>query len=77
MAHTTYLLRRETIERLLDDMALTQEALASEIGLSRVHLNRLINRRRPLTRRSRRKLLDCTLLQGVQREDLWDVSGSK
>ncbi len=68
---TTYLLRRDTIERVLDERAWTQEALAEEIGLSRVHFNRLLNHRRQLTRRSRRKLKDWAERHSISPEDLW------
>ena len=71
--HTTYRLRRETIERVLDHLCWTQEGLADEVGISRVHFNRLLNGRRPLTRRSRRKLLDCPVLKDLTPDDLWDV----
>jgi len=71
--HTTYRLRRETIERVLDYLCWTQEGLADEVGISRVHFNRLLNGRRPLTRRSRRKLLDCRVLKDLTPDDLWDV----
>jgi hypothetical protein len=71
--HTTYRLRRETIERVLDHLCWTQEGLADEVGISRVHFNRLLNGRRPLTRRSRRKLLDCRVLKDLTPDDLWDV----
>ena len=73
LTHTTYRLRRETIERVLDHLCWTQEGLADEVGISRVHFNRLLNGRRPLTRRSRRKLLDCPVLQDLTPDDLWDV----
>mgnify|MGYP002725825730 FL=1 len=73
LIHTTYRLRRETIERVLDHLCWTQEGLADEVGISRVHFNRLLNGRRPLTRRSRRKLLDCPVLQNLTPDDLWDV----
>jgi len=72
LTHTTYRLRRETIERVLDHLCWTQEGLADEVGISRVHFNRLLNGRRPLTRRSRRKLLDCKVLQDLTPDDLWD-----
>ena len=71
--HTTYRIRRETIERVLDHLCWTQEGLADEVGISRVHFNRLLNGRRPLTRRSRRKLLDCKVLDHLTPDDLWDV----
>ena len=77
--HAEYWLRRPTIERLLEERAWTQEALADEIGICRVHFNKLVNRRRRLTRRSRRKLLDCPLLRDIPAEDLWErrpASGS-
>jgi hypothetical protein len=73
LTHTTYRLRRETIERVLDHLCWTQEGLADEVGISRVHFNRLLNGRRPLTRRSRRKLLDCRVLKDLTPDDLWDV----
>ena len=73
LTHTTYRLRRETIERVLDHLCWTQEGLADEVGISRVHFNRLLNGRRPLTRRSRRKLLDCPVLKDLTPDDLWDV----
>ena len=73
LTHTTYRLRRETIERVLDYLCWTQEGLADEVGISRVHFNRLLNGRRPLTRRSRRKLLDCPVLKDLTPDDLWDV----
>ncbi len=66
-----YWLRRDAVERVLDALCWTQEGLADEVGISRVHFNRLLNRRRPLTRRSRRKLLDCPQLEGLAPEDLW------
>ena len=68
----TYRLCRETIEQELDRLCWTQEGLADEVGISRVHFNRLLNGRRPLTRRSRRKLLDCKVLQDLTPDDLWD-----
>ncbi len=71
--HTTYRLRRETIERVLDHLCWTQEGLADEVGISRVHFNRLLNGRRPLTRRSRRKLMDCMYLEHLTTDELWDV----
>lgn len=71
--HITYRIRRETIERVLDHLCWTQEGLADEVGISRVHFNRLLNGRRPLTRRSRRKLLDCPVLKDLTPGDLWDV----
>ena len=71
--HITYRIRRETIERVLDHLCWTQEGLADEVGISRVHFNRLLNGRRPLTRRSRRKLLDCPVLKDLTPDDLWDV----
>ena len=61
----------DTIERVLDERAWTQEALAEEIGLSRVHFNRLLNHRRQLTRRSRRKLKDWAERHSISPEDLW------
>lgn len=70
---TTYRIRRETIERVLDQLCWTQEGLADEVGISRVHFNRLLNGRRPLTRRSRRKLLDCPVLKNLTPDELWDV----
>ena len=71
--HTTYRIRRETIERVLDHLCWTQEGLADEVGISRVHFNRLLNGRRPLTRRSRRKLLDCQVLEHLSPDDLWAI----
>lgn len=68
-------LRRETIEAILDARAWKQEALASEIGICRVHLSRLLNGRRPLTRRVRRKFLDCAVLHGIEEGDLWECIG--
>lgn len=64
-------LRREAIERVQDRLYWTQEALADAVGISRVHFNRLLNGHRPLTRRTRRKLLDCAVLQGFEPEELW------
>jgi len=58
---------------VLDHLCWTQEGLADEVGISRVHFNRLLNGRRPLTRRSRRKLLDCPVLKDLTPDDLWDV----
>ena len=58
---------------MLDHLCWTQEGLADEVGISRVHFNRLLNGRRPLTRRSRRKLLDCKVLDHLSPDDLWDV----
>ena len=70
--HTTYRLRRETIERVLDHLGWTQEGLADEVGISRVHFNRLLNRRRPVGRISRRKLANCALLEGIPLQELWE-----
>lgn len=64
-------LRRPVIERVLEERAWTQEALADEVGISRVHFNRLLRNRRSLTKRSRRKLMDCPILQGIPHGDLW------
>ena len=69
-----YWLHRPVIERVLEDRCWTQEALADEVGLSRVHFNRLLNGRRPLTRRSRRKLMDCPILAGFAPGELWRSS---
>jgi len=69
----TYRLCRETIEQELDRLCWTQEGLADEVGISRVHFNRLLNGRRPLTRRSRRKLMDCKVLEHLTTDELWDV----
>ncbi len=69
----TYRLCRETIEQELDRLCWTQEGLADEVGISRVHFNRLLNGRRPLTRRSRRKLMDCMYLEHLTTDELWDV----
>lgn len=67
-----YWLRRSVIDRVLEARAWTQEALADEVGICRVHFNRLLNQRRRLTRRSRRKLMDCPLLQGIPHDELWE-----
>ncbi len=66
-----YWLRRHAIEYVLEEHCWSQEALADEVGISRVHFNRLLNGHRPLTRRTRRKLLDCAVLQGFEPEELW------
>lgn len=68
---TRYVLRRDTVDAVLERLCWTQEALADEVGVSRVHFNRLLNQRRPLTRRCRRKLLDCAQLRGLKPDDLW------
>jgi CRP-like cAMP-binding protein len=65
-------LRREAIERVQDRLYWTQEALADAVGISRVHFNRLLNRRRPLGRVSRRKLANCELLEGIPHDELWE-----
>jgi hypothetical protein len=72
-----YWLRRPAIEQVLEERAWTQEALADEVGISRVHFNRLLRRRRPLTKRSRRKLMDCPILRGFTADDLWVSSDSE
>ena len=64
-------LRRPAIERVLEERAWTQERLADAVGISRVHFSRLLNRRYPLSKRSRRKLLDCPILRGLTADDLW------
>ncbi len=68
---TLFWLQRHVIERVLEDHCWSQEALADEVGISRVHFNRLLNGHRPLTRRTRRKLLDCAVLQGLSPDELW------
>jgi transcriptional regulator with XRE-family HTH domain len=65
-------MRREAIERIQDRNYWTQEALADAVGISRVHFNRLLNRRRPLGRVSRRKLANCELLAGIPDNELWE-----
>ncbi len=67
-----YWLRRPAIEAVLEERAWTQEALADEVGISRVHFNRLLRRRRALTKRSRRKLMDCSILRGIPHDELWE-----
>ncbi len=65
-----YRLRRQTIEDVLDHHAWSQEGLAQSIGIHRVTLSRAMGGR-PLTRRLRRKLMDCTVFQGLSPDDLW------
>lgn len=66
-----YRLRRQTIEDVLDRHAWSQEGLAQTIGIHRVTLTRALSGR-PLSRRMRRKLLECDVLRGLTPDDLWD-----
>ncbi len=68
----SYWLRRKPIDDVLDEKLWKMEALAKEIGISRVLLSRLVHRHRCLTRSTRRKFVECGLFEGVPQETLWD-----
>ena len=66
----SYRLRREAVERVLDALCWSQEGLATTIGIHRVTLSRAMCGR-PVSRRLRRRFMDCTIFQGLSTDDLW------
>jgi transcriptional regulator with XRE-family HTH domain len=68
-----FLLRQDTIRRVLVRFHLTHQQLADHLGLSRSYWSQLFNRHRSLTPASRQALLASQYLEGVGEDELWDV----
>jgi hypothetical protein len=67
---SSYRLRREAVERVLDALCWSQEGLAATIGVHRVTLSRAMCGR-PVSRRLRRRFMECAVFQGLSPDDLW------
>jgi len=68
-----FYLRPETVEAVLDRHHLTHARLAQHLGISRSYFSQLVHRHRPVSRSTRRLLLDSRYLKGIPETELWDV----
>ena len=68
-----YILRPGVIAERLDAHHLTQKVLATDLGLSRAHLSRLVHGYQPLSPKVRRALLDHLAFVGISEAELWQV----
>ena len=73
MESARFLLRPETIRRVLTRSHLTHQQIADHLGLSRGYWSRLYNRHRSLTPTLRRALLDSRYFAGLAEDDLWEM----
>jgi transcriptional regulator with XRE-family HTH domain len=72
-ARSLFYLRPETVDAILDRHHLTHARLAAHLGLSRSYFSQLVHRHRPVSRSTRRLLLDSRYVKGVPEAELWDV----
>lgn len=68
-----YLLRKDTIEIVLDRNHLTHVRFAHHLGLSRSYWSQVFNRHRRLTPELRQCLLSSRYLQRIDEDELWDI----
>jgi hypothetical protein len=70
-----YLLRRDTVQRVITRNHLTHQQFADHLGLSRSYWSEVFNRHRHLTPTMRQTLLGSRLLKHLPEDALWDVVG--
>ncbi|TVQ88492.1 MAG: hypothetical protein EA397_17000 [Deltaproteobacteria bacterium] len=68
-----YLLKKKIISDVVNRHHLSQAGFASELGLTRSHWSKVLNRRLSASPRVRRALLDHPALSGLREEELWDI----
>lgn len=67
-----FILKPDAIANTIRRNHLCQEGFALTIGLSRSHWSQIFNRRKAVSFKVRRRLLDCPLLKGIPENDLWE-----
>jgi transcriptional regulator with XRE-family HTH domain len=67
-----FLLRQDTIRRVLTRSHLTHQQFADHLGLSRSYWSQLYNRHRHLTPTLRQTLLASRYLAGLAEDELWE-----
>lgn len=71
-----FLMNGSHVRELLARRHWGQDALASELGITRSYACQLLNGRRLLSPKLRRRMLDSELFRGVPEHELWrEVSG--
>ncbi len=73
MTRRRYLLRSDTLQRVLERNHLTHQRFADHLGLSRSYWSQVFNRHRHLTPTVRLYLLGSRYLKGVDEAELWDI----
>jgi hypothetical protein len=68
-----YLLRKATVDAMLDRNHLTHQRFADHLGLSRSYWSQVYNGRRHLTPAVRQCLLGSRYLKGLDEAALWDI----
>lgn len=68
-----FLLRQDTVQRVITRNHLTHQQFADHLGLSRSYWSQVFNRHRHLTPMLRQLLLASRHLKAVPEEELWDV----
>lgn len=73
MEESRFLLRQDTVRRVLTRFHLTHQQLADHLGLSRSYWSQVYNRHRHLTPSLRQTLLASRYLEGLGEDELWEV----
>lgn len=73
MDNERFLLRRDTLQRVITRSHLTHQQFADHLGLSRSYWSQVFNRHRHLTPLLRQTLLGSRLLKSVPEGELWDI----
>ena len=68
-----FLLRQDTVQRVITRNHLTHQRFADHLGLSRSYWSQVFNRHRHLTPMLRQLLLSSRFLKRLPEDDLWDV----
>lgn len=68
-----FLLRQDTVQRVITRNHLTHQQFADHLGLSRSYWSQVFNRHRHLTPMLRQLLLASRFLKTVPEDELWDV----
>jgi len=68
-----YILRMETIDDVANDWDLTQGKVADRLGISAGYWSQLRCGRQPVSHRIRKKIMRCSLFQGVAPSELFQV----
>ncbi len=68
-----FLIRQDTVQRVITRNHLTHQQFADHLGLSRSYWSQVFNRHRHLTPMLRQILLGSRLLKNVPEAELWDI----
>lgn len=68
-----FLIRQDTVQRVITRNHLTHQQFADHLGLSRSYWSQVFNRHRHLTPMLRQTLLGSRLLKSVPEDELWDI----